>query len=410
MRQQYLLFLESNTTGTGRLFLNATKDLGLSPVLVTREPDRYDYVAEEHVDVLRVDTTDYAATEAAVLRFAELNSVAGIYSSSEYWIEAAARLAKLLGLPGANPDAVALARNKWRQRERLEERSLPVPGFCRLTSTQYVELAVDCFSFPVIVKPTQGSGSVGVRLCRTLQEVKEQAAYLLAQTANERGLPIQREVLLEQYIIGPEYSVELFGLVPLGVTRKYLSPEPYFIEVGHDFPADISAETSRVLKEAAIHAVQAVDLTWGPIHVEVRLTHSGPMVVEINPRLAGGFIPELVRQSLGVDLIRNTVLAVTGCTPEWTMTRRRHASIRFLVPPSQGVLSAVRGTAAAAKREGVCEVMLYRRIGEYVSSHGDFRDRLGHVIACGDSSQNAMRAAEQACEMVIVEVANNASN
>ena len=40
----WLALVESNTTGSGRLFCSCARRLGLRPVLIARDPDRYPYV------------------------------------------------------------------------------------------------------------------------------------------------------------------------------------------------------------------------------------------------------------------------------------------------------------------------------------------------------------------------------
>ena len=65
------------------------------------------------------------------------------------------------------------------------------------------------------------------------------------------------------------------------------------------------------------------------------------------PRLAGGFIPELVRQATGIDLIRATVELAVGRTPMMTPIRQEHAAIRFLTPPDDGLWFATEGLEAA---------------------------------------------------------------
>src|SRR5262249_54068333 len=157
------------------------------------------------------------------------------------------------------------------------------------------------------------------RLCRSAAEVKAHAARLLAHATNERGQATPAEVLIEEFVRGPEYSVEVFNGQAVGVTRKHLSPAPYFVEIGHDFPAALPAAARASLAEIATAAVHAIGLTWGPAHVELRLAAAGPVVIEINPRLAGGFIPELVRLSTGLDLIEATVALAAGVTPGRTL-------------------------------------------------------------------------------------------
>ncbi|MFL1378423.1 hypothetical protein ACJOT4_13795, partial [Nocardiopsis sp. frass4] len=57
----HLVLVESNTTGSGRAFCAAARDRGIEPVLLSRDPDRYPYVARDGVTAITVDTTDLAA-------------------------------------------------------------------------------------------------------------------------------------------------------------------------------------------------------------------------------------------------------------------------------------------------------------------------------------------------------------
>jgi argininosuccinate lyase len=86
-----------------------------------------------------------------------------------------------------------------------------------------------------------GSGSVGVRLCRSRHDAHAHAEDLLRRTVNERGEPEPPDVVIEEYVRGPEFSVEVLCGRAIGITAKHLSAEPYFVETGHDFPAPLPA-------------------------------------------------------------------------------------------------------------------------------------------------------------------------
>ncbi len=96
--------------------------------------------------------------------FAVTNEVGGVYSSSEYWIDASARLALNLGLPCAEPKIIALCRNKWKQRECFQNRLLSIPLFRGISFLIEIDQAIADLDLPLVVKSTQGSGSMGVRL------------------------------------------------------------------------------------------------------------------------------------------------------------------------------------------------------------------------------------------------------
>ncbi|WP_409492235.1 ATP-grasp domain-containing protein [Amycolatopsis sp. cmx-11-12] len=391
-----LVLVESNTTGTGRQFVRRGVEMGLRPVLLAADPDRYD-LRDVVPESLRVDTNDPAAVARACRGLGE---TAGIVSSSEYFVPVVAEVADRLGLPGPSADAVRVTRDKGRQRRLLAVAGVPQPEFVIAGTPGEAREALVATGLPAVVKPVTGSGSIGVLLCRTSDEVTGHAERLLTVTHNERGHRIPARVLVEQAVTGPEFSVEVFGGQVVGITRKHLGRLPRFVETGHDFPAPVGRSRGDRLTAVALAATRALGLDFGAAHVEVRESAAGPVVVEVNPRLAGGLIPRLVAEATGVDLITATLLAAVGEPPRLTADRARSASIRFVVAPRGGTLSEVRGAAAARRQPQVIEVDIYRPDNTPVSVTGDFRDRLGHVLAVADRAALAEAAADSAIRLI----------
>jgi biotin carboxylase len=257
--------------------------------------------------------------------------------------------------------------------------------------------------FPVVVKPADGTGSRGVRLCCDPAEVRDHTAGLLARRRDERGRPVIPAVLVEEYIAGPEYSVETFGTKVIGITAKHLGPLPAFVECGHDFPASVALGPER-LGAATVAALDVLGLGFGPAHTEIRLGTAGPVVIEVNPRLAGGRIPTLVRLATGIDLVGATVDAAIGDAGSLPDPGPGHASVRFLVPPQAGRVRRTGGVADAAAVPGVVDVGIAARPGQLVGGTGSFLDRVGHVIAAGPSADAARTAAEAALALLDVDV------
>lgn len=396
----WLAFIESNTSGTGRLFARTAIDKGFRPVLLTADSSRYRYVAEDHIEVLQVDTQDEEAMLEACVSLGSTAKLAGIMTSSEYFIAAAASLASELGLPGPQAHAIRECRDKSIQRSRLRAAGCRVPAFYSSSSVEECVNAANSIGFPVVVKPVDGSGSVGVKLCAVADQVATHAALLLKQQTNERGLPVRQSVLVESLAVGPEYSVETFCREVIGITRKHLGPEPDFVEAGHDYPADIPEPVSDSIRECALSALDGLGLGWGPAHTELRLTEDGPVIIEVNPRLAGGFIPEIVRLASGIDLISESIALATGRQPELNPVMNRHASIHFILAQDEGELIRSEGSEMAQRVPGVIETRLYAQPGAKIVRRGDFRDRIGHIIACGDTPSASRKAALEAHAMI----------
>lgn len=400
-----LVFVESNTTGTGRLFIASTRAAGLTPVLLTADPSRYRFAADDALVVRTVDTADAHALEEECRRLSRELRIAGITSSSEYYAVTAARLAGSLDLPHPDVEAVEQCRDKAQQIRTLAAAGVAVPEFRVVQSpADAVELARE-LGLPVVLKPIDGSGSVGVRLCESFAEVAEHARSLAGRTRNERGLPTDRRMLLERFVDGPEYSIEVFDGKTVGITRKHLGPPPYFVETGHDFPAELPTAVADELVALAERAVSTLGVAWGATHVEARLGAGGATLVEVNPRLAGGCIPVLVQLATGVDLIRATLDSVIGASPSLSPTSHAHTSIRFVMSREGGTIAGFDGLDEARAEPRVVEVVTYVGPGTRVTVRGDFRDRVGHVIASAESPIDTRAAVERAHARVVLRMA-----
>jgi cysteine synthase/biotin carboxylase len=395
-----LIFIESNTTGTGMIALRTAARLGVEPILLTDRPARYTGLAETRCRVIETATDDPAAV-TKVLENLDPQRLAGVTTTSEYYLELCAELADAHGLPGNPAEAIAICRNKARTRAALDAAAIRQPQWIAVTDPDEVPAAVARIGLPCVVKPADGSGSTLVRLCASEESAAKQVAEIIAVTQNVRGLPTVRTALIEEFLDSPEFSVEVFSVEGrhqvIGATRKRLGEPPYFVEIGHTFPAEAPTDVVTA-------ALDAVGFRWGATHTELRLTSDGPAIVEINARLAGGMIPELVRLATGIDLLEQQLRAAIGLPLLLSPTRNRFAGIRFLLAPSPGVLTAVYGVEEAQRIPGIDRVVITAAEDTAVLPAQDFSHRLGYAVAAGDSPDEVDAALEEALGRLRIEL------
>jgi S-sulfo-L-cysteine synthase (3-phospho-L-serine-dependent) len=401
MTGAWLVLVESNTTGSGRLFCSCARRLGLRPVLLARDPARYPYVAADHIEHRVADTGSAAGVLEACRDLG--GTIAGVTSSSEYFIATSAEAARELGLPHPEPDAVRACRDKRAQRITLSRAGVAGPEYAAAHTPDEAAAAAARIGYPVVVKPTSGTGSIAVRLCRTGDQVRAAVGHAFASP--DPALPPQDTVLIEEFLTGAEYSAELIDFSVVGITRKLLGGEPFFVEVGHDFPAPLPAADRAALGEVAVAAVRALGLGWGGAHVELRYSAAGQAcVVEVNPRLAGGMIPRAVQEATGIDMICHVVAAAAGRPEPLRPRAKRAASIRFLVAGEEGTLTGVLGVAEATRLPGVVEVGITAQPGQRVVLRHSFRDRLGYVITSAAGNAEAAATADAALALLAARV------
>jgi cysteine synthase/biotin carboxylase len=406
--EDQLAFVESNTTGTGMAALTAARQMGYTPTLYTADPGRYRGLTTTGAAVRACHTGEIGPVRAALAG----QPLAGITTTSDFYAEQVAVLAAEAGLPGNDPGAVARCRNKLRTRQVLQRAGIAQPRFEAVRSVSRLGPALEQAGLPCVVKPADDSGSHLVRLCADAAEAAAHVALVLSATHNVRGQQTSGIALVEQYVAGAEYSVETFshdGAVTVaGITAKRLGPLPSFVEMGHVFPAALPDRLTQRITRTVTAALDAVGYAWGPAHTEVRVDAAQRVaIIEINARLAGGTIPELVRLATGVDLLRQQLCAAVRRPVHLAPVTARHAGVAFLTAPRAGTLREIRGLADASRIAHVVAVERYAADRAPVRHPASAYDRIGHVIAVAEDAE-AVRAAlveAPACIEVVVEPA-----
>src|SRR5205814_5003685 len=113
---------------------------------------------------------------------------------------------------------------------------------------------------------------------------------------------------------GNHVSVECLAqrgrIVAVAVTGKPPLAFP-FREQGQFWPSHLAADEQQAVADLAVAALEALGVTTGLSHTEIKLTADGPRIIEINGRM-GGYVNELCRRSCGVDLVRTAARLALG--------------------------------------------------------------------------------------------------
>lgn len=400
--KNHFIFVESNTTGTGMLALKKAQALGYRPIFFTNKPERYIGLEETGTEVVLADTNSIDLLKQTIEKTIDMKKVAGILTTSDFYLETAAHLAAEYGLPGNTPNAIRTCRDKVATRLHLAEAGIGQPKFMIVRSIADADNVAEKVGLPCIVKPADDSGSNLVRLCYTLDEIYEMINEILSVEKNVRGQDTAQTVLIEEYVEGPEVSVEMLGcqgeMSCIGITQKSLTGIPYFVEYRHLFPAPLPLDTSKEIMITVEKALKYVGMTNGATHTEVKLTAQGSKIVEINPRLAGGMIPELIRHSTGIDMVEKQILSALGKLELPKFNYQYSTGIQFLVSEKEGVLADIKGIEEIQNLPGIEAIKINAKIGDHVYLPRNAYHRLGHIMAKGDAYEQTQSRLDHALD------------
>ena len=299
----------------------------------------------------------------------------------------------LLGLPGISMDTAIKSTDKGEMIKAFKAHQVESPWYYIIDTIDQLQELISKVTYPCILKPTDNAGSRGVTLVKTKDELLE--AYQYSSSQSRGG-----QVILEEYMTGPEVSVEVMVVDNephvLTVTDKLTTGAPYFVEMGHNQPSMLPATDVAKIEDLAKRAVLSVGINCGPAHVEIKLTPEGPKMVELGARMGGDCITtHLVPLSTGIDMIQATIDVALGIKPDITPTLKKGSAIRFFRAPL-GNICSIEGVEQAKNIAGITEVTFTKQVGDEVTDIHSSVDRAGFVIAQMDTPSEAIAVCEEA--------------
>lgn len=229
------------------------------------------------------DLVKRLAAERPDVAFVAMHGVGGEDGTVQEMLE-------ILGIPFTGPTAAACARcmDKVQAKDAIEDAGLPTPDWFAFNQTAFRELGAadalgrleETLGFPLVVKPSRGGSSLGVKFAASPAEVPQ--ALVSAFSYDDR-------ILLERFVDGRELAVSVLGDEPLPVVEAILlQGDRYDFEARYEIgrtrfacPAELAPEEERAVIDAALSAYRALGCT-GLARIDLILGENGPWLLEAN--------------------------------------------------------------------------------------------------------------------------------
>lgn len=291
-----------------------------------------------------------------------------------------------LGLPGPSAETVARCHDKRVTARIVGDAGLAVP----ITLPVDRASPSDVGGFPLVIKPASAAGGRGVTIVRRAEEVAS------AMTSAARYGP---KVLLQAYVGGLSLGAEAVFRGGALVASFLLGDQyarPFVSPIGHSLPPVIEPPIADAVRSALPAYADALGLTDGVVNFDLRVVDGAPVLIEVNPRLGGSAITELVRAAYGADLSAAAIACALGRSPLDQLTRTRHAPVASRLLISRGIGPArVYGDPIAAWRAhpDVLDVHLDARPGRPAALTVDDWSLLGRCLVRGRDVDDAIARA-----------------
>lgn len=315
MKQKKIMLLGGSAQQV--VAIKTAKNLGYYTVLCDYLPDNPgQYVADKYYNA---STTDVEA----VYQIAKDEQVDGIlaYASDPAALPAAI-VAERLELPTNPVKSVEILGLKYPWRQFLHKHGFACPKFFSFhPDTSFDEIKANCtdFTFPVVVKPTDSSGSKGVTRLDSWEGFEKAVAWADSYSRN-------KVLLIEEFIqrgfpsvIGGDIfvwdgKVVLYG--EMECLRDTLrSP---LIPIGEKKPLCVNEKQKANIYDELQRVVTSLDIRFGELNIEIILDKNDQVhFLELGPRAGGNMIPIQLSDAFGIDLVKANVQAAMGVKPDF---------------------------------------------------------------------------------------------
>ncbi|MGW7051070.1 ATP-grasp domain-containing protein [Streptomyces sp. NPDC054887] len=314
---------------------------------------------------------DVAGTLAAIAPYAPVALLAG----AEIGVELADVLSEALGLR-TNGTALSTARrDKFQMVETVKAAGVPAADQILATDLDTLLAWYGETGRTVVLKPVRSALNDGVFFCGTADEVRGAFDSLVGA---DSALGLRNDaVVAQEYLVGAEYYVNTVSLDGKHYVCDIWKTQHLGVNGVRDLLGGSALMVRRgpeqdILAAYAFSVLDALGISNGPAHTELKLTPQGPRLVETGARVCGAMLPLLTRAAIGESQLEWTVLAYTD--PEGFEARRhtdyevaRHAVCVNMVAPEAGKLVDYPKLPALRALESFHDVLVKVQPGEEIS-------------------------------------------
>jgi len=300
------------------------------------------------------------------------------------WLTTQAAVHDALGLRGVSLSAARLCTDKHLFHQALAGRGVNLPWQKAFEQPAQAKVAdPSAWPFPLVLKPTQGAGSRGVRVLADLAEWQQQGPALLAQPCYADGLLL--EAFVAGQVLGIDGAMQRGQLTLTLVREKHMSPLPHRVELAYRAPARLPAPAWPEIEAQLGQALRLLQVDGSVFHADGIWTPDGRFVlIELSARPSGLMISSrLVPACTGVDFLGQALALHALGEGDFRPRQALPTLLEYWHPPP-GRLHRVPDAGELRRWPGVidCEVGLQPAQTLQPPTHiGELLGR-GHLLAC----------------------------
>lgn len=392
-----ILFIESARSGSSREALAAATLLGFKTVLLTRKK-QFLRQFDESTQIYCVDHINERVIRNTIQALRQQGyTIRAIMSFVDSYVSMAATLSNEFCQSAISVEALKVLENKCETRNVLRTNATFFTYEAFIPSAIQPSFYTAERSFPQILKKAISNGSKDLFKIETAEQLEAVIDNILTMNSHEQWL-------LEEYVEGPQYIIELAVCkgIPtiIAIIQQQITHDVTFVVTGYEVCMTIEQKMYEELLSAVEDILRAIGLHHGTCHLEMRYTDLGWKLIEINPRMSGGAMNRMVEEAFGISIVEETIKLFIGEEPDFHKKKMQPVYTSYITLAKAGYLLQIEGAEQAKTTPGLIEVHVSAAIGSLMTPALSMGCRYGYVMAKGITQEEAKNRAEHAANLL----------
>jgi len=377
--------------------IQKAKQMGYKTLTVDADPNAIGFKDADKYKVINI------IDEQACFEYAKEEQVDGVLTAAtDYGVLTAAYIAEKMKIPGISYDTAKLIKNKYCVRKCLYENQVDdTEQSYEIDDEINIEKIKSELSYPVIVKPCDGSGSRGTSRVDSVKELKKACEYAMNESITHRAE-------IEPFIEGKEYGAESLvvdgKVYVLAIMRKWMTNPPYYSELGHAIPCGLPINIEEKAIEYVKRAIKALGINWGSVNMDMIITKEGKIhIVDVGARMGGNMIgPCIIPYGTGIDYMGNMIRCAVGDKLDWNVKSHQAVATKLLAFKG-GFVKKLPNFSKIINDYGV-EIYHHMNIGDEIKEYHTNLDGCGYIISKGNDVSTSEEKAVEVLRIIEQEI------
>lgn len=266
--------------------------------------------------------------------------------------------------------------NKLHMKKIMLENGIPTANYRTITDENE---DISDLGFPIMIKPADCNGSLGVRKANNIEEFKmffkEAKNYSISNSAIVETFTSGTEVTVDCYAIDGHAKLLMYG----NVRKKKIGQNITLIYQTY-IPANISSKALENIQKIADDITRVFKLDNTPILIQTIVNGDNVSVIEFAPRIGGGAKHRTVTYKTGFNILKANVESMLGGKPELITNLDPDFYSRNHVYAFPGTYSHVENVEKLIADGIILEYVPIKMAGSKIGEFFASRDRVGSFL------------------------------